>query len=165
MHGWWSCVEDPNLFWNKIHRYWIPWADRIYSFTPMEPYQSKCYHLFTDNWYNSVWLTEYISKRNTYITDTLRADRKRNPSQVVGKKFRKGEMVFMSLCDISVTKLRDKRDVCVISNVHVPTMMDSVNRHGRSKGNQTLFISTTTICRESIDRIKCCRNTLHCEKV
>ena len=74
-----------------------------------------------------------MSKRNTYITDTLRADRKRNPSQVVGKKFRKGEMVFVSLCDISVTKLRDKRDVCVISNVHLPTMMDSVNRHGKSK--------------------------------
>ena len=106
-----------------------------------------------------------MSKRNTYITDTLRADRKRNPSQVVGKKFRKGEMVFMSLCDISVTKLRDKRHVCVISNVHAPTMMDSVNRYGKSKENQTLFISTIAICRESIDRIKCCRNTLHCEKV
>ena len=99
----------------------------------MEPYLNKDYNLFTDNWYNSVSLTEYMLKRNTYITGTLRGDRKRNPSQVVGKKLRKGEMVFMSLGDVSVTKWKDKRDVCVISNAHVPTIMDSVNRHGKSK--------------------------------
>ena len=99
----------------------------------MEPYLNKGYHLLTDNWYNSVSLAEYMSKRNTYITGTLRGDRKRNPSQVLGKKLRKGEIVFMSLGDASVTKWKDKRDVCVISSAHVPTMMNSVNRHGKSK--------------------------------
>ena len=74
-----------------------------------------------------------MSKRNTYITGTLRADRKRNPSDVMRKKPQKGEMAFMSLDDISVTKWRDKRDVHVISNAHVPTMIDSVNRCGKSK--------------------------------
>ena len=68
-----------------------------------------------------------------YITATLRADRKQNPPQVVGRKLQMGEMVFMSLGDISITKWKDKRDVCVISNAHVPTMMDSVNSHGKSK--------------------------------
>ena len=33
------------------------------------------------------------------------------------------------------------------------------------KGNQTLLISTTTECRESIDQIKCCCITLQCETV
>ena len=70
----------------------------------MEPYLNKGYHLLTDNWYNSVSLAEYMSKRNTYITGTLRGDRKRNPSQVVGKKLLNGEMVFMSVGDVSVTK-------------------------------------------------------------
>ena len=42
-------------------------------------------------------------------------------------------MVFISLGDVSVTKWKDKKDVCVISNAHVPTMTDSVNRHGKSK--------------------------------
>ena len=70
----------------------------------METHLNKGYRLFIDNWYNSVSLTEYMSKRNTYIAGTLRADRKRNPSQVVGKKLGKGEMIFMSLGDISVTK-------------------------------------------------------------
>ena len=64
----------------------------------------KGYHLFADNWYNSVSLTEYMSGRKTYITGTLRGDRKRNPKEVIKKKLRKGEMVSQSLRDISVTK-------------------------------------------------------------
>ena len=39
----------------------------------------------------------------------------------------------MPLDDISVTKWKDKRDVCLISSAHVPTMMDSVNRCGKPK--------------------------------
>ena len=34
-----------------------------------------------------------------------------------------------------------------------------------SKGNRKLFLSTTTICRELIDQIKCCCITLHCKKL
>ena len=108
----------------------IPPADRIYHFTS---HGTKGCHFFTDNWYNSVSLTECMSKRNIYITSTFCADRKWNLSQRLGKKLRKGEMVFMSLGEISVTKWKDKRDVCVISNAHVPTMIDQINRHDKSK--------------------------------
>ena len=69
-----------------------------------------------------------MSKRNTYITGTLRVDRKWNLSQVVGKKLRQGEMVFKSLGEISITKWKNKRDVCVISNAHVPTMMEQIQK-------------------------------------
>ena len=69
-----------------------------------------------------------MSKRNTYITGTLRADWKWNLSQVVWKKLQKGEMVFKSLGDISITKWKNKRDVCVISNAHVPTMMEQIQK-------------------------------------
>ena len=99
----------------------------------MKPYLQKGHHLFTDNWYNSVSLTQHISKRSTYITDTFRDDWNQNPPQVIGKKLQKDEMVFMSFGDISVTKWKNKRDVCVISNADVPTTIDSVNRHDKSK--------------------------------
>ena len=49
----------------------------------MTPYLDKGYHVFTDNYYNSVSLTEYLSRHSTYITGTLRADRKRNPKKVI----------------------------------------------------------------------------------
>ena len=45
----------------------------------MEPYLEKGYHVFIDNYYNSVSLTEFLSSKGTYITGTLRKDRKRNP--------------------------------------------------------------------------------------
>ena len=75
-----------------------------------------------------------MSKKNTYITGTLRPDRKQNLPQEIGEKLQEGEMVFTSHGDISVSRWKDKRDVRVISNAHVPTMMDPVNRHGKSKG-------------------------------
>ena len=42
----------------------------------MDPYLHKGHHLFTDIWYNSVVLTKYMTLLKTYITGTLRADRK-----------------------------------------------------------------------------------------
>ena len=133
MHGWWPCVEDPNLFWNKIYRYWITWADRIYRFTPYGTLPKQRLQFVHRQLVRFCITHRIMSKRNTYIAGTLRGDRKRNPSQIVEKKLRKGEMVFMSLGDVSVIKWKDKRDVCVISNAHVPIVMDSVNRHGKSK--------------------------------
>ena len=131
----------------------------------METYLNKGYHLLTDNWYNSVSLAEYMSKRNTYITGTLRGDRKWNPSQVVGKKLLNGEMVFMSLGDVSVTKWKDKR--MFVSSAMLMCQQWWIQSTGMAnpKGNQTLFISTTAICLEFIDQIKCWRITLHCDKL
>ena len=84
-----------------------------------------------------------MSKKNAYITGTLQPDRKQTLSQEIGEKLQEGEMVFTSHGDISVTRWKDKRDVRVISNAQVPTMMDSVNRHGKSKGNpKVVYIYT-----------------------
>ena len=45
----------------------------------MELYLEKGYYVFTDNYYNSVSLTEFLSSKEAYITGTLRKDRKRTP--------------------------------------------------------------------------------------
>ena len=60
----------------------------------MNPFLNKGYHVFTDNWYNSVTLTKYMSDRKTYITGTLRADRKHQPEAVLKKKLKKGRRFF-----------------------------------------------------------------------
>lgn len=46
----------------------------------MEPYLQKGYHVYTDNFYDSVALTRFLTSKKTYITGTLRKDRKGNPS-------------------------------------------------------------------------------------
>ena len=98
----------------------------------MNPYLDKGYHVFTDNWYNSVPLTKYMSDRKTYITGTLRADRKHQPEAVSKKKLKKGEMVFQPSDDITITKWKDKRDVRMITNVFVPEIVETVNRYGKT---------------------------------
>jgi len=99
----------------------------------MQPYLQKGYHVFTDNFYNSVSLTEFIFSKGTYLTGTLRKDRKRNPKKVISTKLKKGEMIWRSKGDLSVTKWKDKRDVLMISNAHAPKMMPVTNRRGEEK--------------------------------
>ena len=99
----------------------------------MGHYRDKCYHLLTDNQYNSLPLTEYISLRRTYISSTLTSDRKYIPVDVMKKKLKKGKIISKSLNDISVIKWKDKRDVRMITNAFVPELVESVNRHENSK--------------------------------
>ena len=49
----------------------------------MHEFLDKGYHVFTDNYYNSVPLTHYLTIRLTYITGTLRKYKIDNPKSVV----------------------------------------------------------------------------------
>ena len=99
----------------------------------MTPYLDKGYHVFTGNYYNSVSLTEYLSRHSTYITGTLRADRKRNPKKVIKEKVQKGDMIWRSKNDTTVCKWKDKTEVLAISNAHNPEMVKVSNRRGKEK--------------------------------
>ena len=105
----------------------------------MEAFLDKGYHLFTDNWYNSLPLTKYMSLRRTCITRALRPDRKFIPIDAMKKKLKKGEMILKSLNDFSVIKWKDKRDVRMITNAVVPEIVESVNRPGNSKQKPNAF--------------------------
>ena len=96
----------------------------------MKPYLEKRYHVFTDSYYNSVSLTEFLSSKGTYITGTLRKDRKRNPKKIISMKLKKSQMVWKSKGDMIVAKWKDKRDVLMISNAHIPKMTTVTNRRG-----------------------------------
>jgi len=57
-----------------------------------------------------------LSKK-TYVTGTLRSNRKNNPKDVIEKKLKKGESICRYTNDgICVAKWRDKRDVLMISS-------------------------------------------------
>ena len=99
----------------------------------MNPFLNKGYHVFTDNNYNSVALTEFLSKQGMYLTGTLRKDRKGNPKAVTAAKLKKGEMIWRIKDDVSVCKWKDKRDVFTISNAHSPTLIKVMNRLGKEK--------------------------------
>ena len=74
----------------------------------LNPFLIKGSDVFTDNYYNSVALTEFLSKQGTYLTGTLRKDRKGNPKAVTAGKLKKVEMIWSIKDDISVCKWKDK---------------------------------------------------------
>ena len=55
----------------------------------MDDFLDKGYSVYTDNYYNSVPLTEYLANRSTYITGTVRKDRVGLPTHVIKKKLKK----------------------------------------------------------------------------
>ena len=99
----------------------------------MNPFLNKGYHVFTDNYENSVALTEFLSKQGTYLTGTLRKDRKGNQKAVTAAKLKKGVMIWRIKDDVSVYKWKDKRDVLTISNAHSPTLTKVTNCLGKEK--------------------------------
>ena len=116
-----------NIFWNKIHRYWTAWADKIYYFAPHGTLPKQ--RLPFVHWLLvQLCITHRtMLKGNTYYWHPA-CWSKAKPITGSWKEGSKGWMVFMSLGNLSVTKWKDKSDACVISNARVPTMMDSVNR-------------------------------------
>ncbi|KAJ6634963.1 hypothetical protein Bhyg_13545, partial [Pseudolycoriella hygida] len=62
--------------------------------TLMAPYFDRGHHLFMDNFYNSVTLSEYLLSKKTHVTGTLRANRRHNPREVIEAKLRKGEHIW-----------------------------------------------------------------------
>ena len=93
----------------------------------------KGYHLYTDSYYNSVPLTKYLTENGTYISGTLRKDRVDNPKMVTTRKLKKGQFIWAGTDETTVTKWKDKREVLVISNAHIPEMVESANRNGKLK--------------------------------
>lgn len=117
----------------------------------MQPFLDKGYHVFTDNYYNSVALTNFLTTKKTYITGTLRSDRKGNPKKVISSKLRKGQMIWQSKDDVSVAKWKDKRPVLMISNAHVPNLTNVTNRRGQEKQKPNL-VKDYNDCMSGIDR-------------
>ncbi|PNF23441.1 hypothetical protein B7P43_G09117 [Cryptotermes secundus] len=93
----------------------------------------KGYHLYQDNYYNSVELCETLLQRNTYVCGTFRMDRGA-PKELKNdvKKLKKGESVFSRKGQVLVQVWRDKRDVKLISTLHTAKIVESAktNRKG-----------------------------------
>lgn len=54
----------------------------------MEPYFNHGRCLYIDNWYSSVELAEKLIKENIHMVETLRANRRGNPPDVIRKKLK-----------------------------------------------------------------------------
>ncbi|XP_008189696.1 piggyBac transposable element-derived protein 3-like [Acyrthosiphon pisum] len=81
------------------------------------PYLNKGHHLFMDNYYNSVNLSNLLLKHKTHTTGTLRSNRRGNPKCVVQKKLKPGDHIWKRQNSVYISKWKDKRDVlCITTN-------------------------------------------------
>ncbi|KAJ8934590.1 hypothetical protein NQ314_013266 [Rhamnusium bicolor] len=82
----------------------------------MDLYLNKGHSLFTDNYYGSSILSQYLHEKKTNSCGTVRANRKHMP--VLKEKLKKGETSWKSCGHMIVLKWKDRRDVTMITTMH-----------------------------------------------
>nr|CAI5827978.1 unnamed protein product [Callosobruchus analis] len=99
----------------------------------LQPFLDKGHHIYMDNFYNSVQLSEILLKRKTHTTGTLHSNRKGNPKEVTEAKLKSGQHIWRRKGNVYVSKWRDKRDVLAITTGYQPKLIDTANRYGQPK--------------------------------
>lgn len=84
-----------------------------------------------DNYYNSVTLSQKLLDLKTHTNGTLRINRKDNPKEVVEKKLKKGEHVWVRENKVYVSKWVDKRPIIMLTTRDHLRMTEIANRYGK----------------------------------
>lgn len=123
--------------------------------------------IFMDNYYNSVQLTKKLLQRNTYVTGTLRANRKGNPAEIVKKKLKKGELVAQyNSQGICIVKWKDRREILAISSEYSAEMQNVITQRGQEKIKPVLinryneFMAGVDHCDQMLSYYSCEHKTL-----
>jgi hypothetical protein len=95
----------------------------------LEPYEGKGYHLYQDNYYNSVHLAEELLQKSIRVCGTIRVNHG-FPKDMIedAKKLKKGEVTFRRKQDVLLVTHQDKRLVNMISTLHTEAVVDDSSR-------------------------------------
>ncbi|CAI6360220.1 unnamed protein product [Macrosiphum euphorbiae] len=120
----------------------------------VKPYLNKGHHLYMDNYYNSVNLSNILYKQRTHTTGTLRSNRKNNPTSIVKKtlKLKKGDHCFAKKGPVYVSRWKDKREVFSITTGHHPEMVITSNRFCQQQSTKPRHIVEYNKNMSGIDR-------------
>ncbi|XP_069960072.1 piggyBac transposable element-derived protein 4 [Cherax quadricarinatus] len=91
--------------------------------TMMEPYLGKGHTLYTDNWYTSPLLSDFLRVNMTDMCGTVHGNRKHMPK--FSTDTHRGEVQVFAANDIMAFRWHDKRDVTLLTSVHQNKMTDS----------------------------------------
>lgn len=134
----------------------------------MMDYLNNGHSLFMDSFYNSVSLTKQLLEKKTYVTGTLRLNRKGNPTEVVKKKLKtKGELIVQYNSEgICVVKWKDRREILAISSQYNAEMQNITTKRGQQKLKPNLinkyneFIAGVDHCDQMLSYYTCEHKTL-----
>ncbi|PNF38061.1 hypothetical protein B7P43_G00355 [Cryptotermes secundus] len=118
----------------------------------LDPYLDQNYHVYQDNFYNSVATAEYLLSRKVHICGTIRVNRGLPPDlKEECKSLKCGDTTFRRKGDILLPSWRETRAVNMISTIHNSSMVDVQRRHGQVK-KTPLCISQYNMFMKGVDR-------------
>jgi hypothetical protein len=133
------------------------------------PLLDKGYHVYLDNYFNSVDLCEMLLVRNTYACGTFRLDRGAPKHMKTDtEKLKKGESTFVRKGQVLVQAWRDKRPVKLISTIHSAKIVASNKRnHKGEEIKKPEIVLDYNKYKQGVDRADqmlhyypCCRKTV-----
>lgn len=106
----------------------------------LTPYLNKGHSLYTDNFYSSPSLSQFLLDKKTNSCGTVRQNRKDMPQ--LTEKLKKGETSWRSSDKLLVIKWKDRRDVTMISTMHENKMVTipKIDRHTKEKMKKPLVV-------------------------
>ncbi|PNF22052.1 hypothetical protein B7P43_G09732 [Cryptotermes secundus] len=100
----------------------------------LDPYLDQNYHVYQDNFYNSVPTAKYLLSRKVHVCGTIRVNRGLPPDlKEECKSLKRGDTTFRRKGDILLQSWRDTRVVNMISTIHNSSMVDVQRRHRQVK--------------------------------
>jgi len=92
----------------------------------LEPYEGKGYHLYQDNYYNSVHQTNELLQKLIRGCGTIRVNHGLPKSMTEeAKKLKKGEVTFHKNQEVLLISYQDKRLVNMISTLHTAEVIET----------------------------------------
>ncbi|XP_020298701.1 piggyBac transposable element-derived protein 4-like [Pseudomyrmex gracilis] len=93
----------------------------------MQPYCNEGRVLYTDNWYTSPQLSDYLHDRNTGLCETVKDNRKEMPT--LSSKLDRGKTKVAHTDSWIVIKWMDKKEVYVLTSIHEHQFCTTVRKN------------------------------------
>jgi len=95
----------------------------------LEPYEGKGYHLYQDNYYNSVHQTNELLQKLIRVCGTIRVNRGLLKDMIEeAKKWKKDKVTFHRNQEMLLISYQDKRLVNMISTLHTAEVIETTSR-------------------------------------
>lgn len=115
-----------------------------------KPLDNKGYVIYTDNFYTSPTLADYLYSRKTYLCGTIRTNRKGYPRALIqqprqAKRLDRGSSDWLMCRPLLATYWKDNQIVYYLSSYHSPTADNLATTRQNKDGTEIQIPTTPTV--------------------
>ena len=98
--------------------------------------------LYMDNFFSSPELFDDLTNKQIYFCGTVKPNRKGMPQDLVPKttKLKRGDIHVKTRADLTAVLWRDKRDICMLTNIHNAPVEDNFCSEGGKAIKQQILM-------------------------